>query len=101
VDLGFWLAALLAGAGGAATASYGVAILLIDRVARRDRRAFRRTNDAGLYYLCFGLALTLLVLSVVWNEHHQSLLALVTLIGAMVLAGLAVILYRPRQHKRR
>jgi hypothetical protein len=45
--------------------------------------------------------LTLLVLSVVWNEHHQSLLALVALIGTMVLAGLAVILYRPRQHKKR
>jgi hypothetical protein len=58
-------------------------------------------KDAGLYYLCFGLALTLLVLSVVWNEHHQSLLAVVALIGTMILAGLAVVRYRPRQHKQR
>src|SRR5258705_925925 len=28
-----------------------------------------RLKDAGLYYLCFGLALTLIVLSVLWNEH--------------------------------
>jgi hypothetical protein len=98
VDLGSWLAAL-AGAGGAATAIYGAAILLTGRAARRDRCAFRRMNDAGLYYLCFGLALTLSVLGVVWNDHHQSLLAVVALIGTTVLAGLAVIRYRPRQHK--
>jgi membrane associated rhomboid family serine protease len=91
----------LAGAGGATVAIYGAVILLTDRATGGDRRAFRRMKDAGLYYLCFGLALTLMVLSVLWNKHHQSLLAVAALIGAIALASLAVIRYRPRQNKRR
>jgi hypothetical protein len=94
------VAGLLAGVGGAAVATYGAAILLTNRSTLSDRRAFRRVKDAGLYYLCFGLALTLIVLSVLWNEHHQSLLAVAALIGAMALVGLAVIRYRPRRKKR-
>jgi hypothetical protein len=100
MDLGSWLG-LLAGVGGATVAIYGAIILLTDRATRGDRRAFRRTKDAGLYYLCLGLALTLMVLSMLWNEHHQSLLAVAALIGVIALAGLAVIRYRPRQKKRR
>jgi hypothetical protein len=99
MDLGAWLG-LLTGVGGASVAIYGAAILLTNRATLSDRRAFRRVKDAGLYYLCFGLALTLIVLSVLWNEHHQSLLAVAALIGAMSLAGLAVIRYRPRQKER-
>jgi hypothetical protein len=70
------------GPGGATVAIYGAGILLTDHAARSDRRAFRRTKDAGLYYLCFSLALILIVLSNVSNEHHQSLLAAGALIGA-------------------
>jgi hypothetical protein len=95
-----WLG-LLTGAGGAAVAIYGGSILLTGRLTRGDQRAFRRTKEAGLYYLCFGLALTLLVLSGVSNEHHQSLLVGGGLIGTLALAGLAVIRYRPRQDRRR
>jgi membrane associated rhomboid family serine protease len=99
MDLGAWLG-LLAGVGGATVAIYGAAILLTNRAIPSDRRAFRRVKDAGLYYLCFGLALTLIVLSVLWNEHHQSLLAVAAIIGAMCSAGLAVIKYRSRRKER-
>jgi hypothetical protein len=100
MDVMAWLRPLT-GVGGAAVAIYGAVILLTGRLTRGDQRAFRRTKDAGLYYVCFGLALTLLVLSGVWNEHHQSLLAGVGLIGTLALASLAVIRYRPRQDRRR
>ena len=84
---------------GVAVAIYGAVILLTGRLAR-DRRAFGRTEDAGLYYACFGLAPTLLVLSTVCNQHGQSLLAAVALVGTMALVGLAVH-FRPRQGKHR
>jgi hypothetical protein len=87
--------------GGAAVAIYGAAVLLTGRLTCGDQRAFARTKDAGPYYVCFGLALTLLVSSGVWNRQHQSLLAGVGLIGTLGLAGLAVIRYRPRQERRR
>jgi hypothetical protein len=99
MDLVSWLE-LLTGAGGATVAIYGMAILLTDRAARSDRRAFGRTKDAGRYYLCFGLALVLIVLSNVWNGHHQSLLTVGALIGAVALVGLAAIRYRPRRKRR-
>jgi hypothetical protein len=99
MDLMSWLE-LLTGMVGVAVAIYGAVILLTGRLARGDRRAFRRTKDAGLYYACFGLALTLLVLSTVCNQHGQSLLAGVALIGTMALVGLAI-RYRPRQDKQR
>jgi hypothetical protein len=100
MDLTSWLG-LLTGVGGAAVAIYGAVILLTGRATRGDRRAFRRMKDAGFYYLCFGLALALQMLSVLWNEHHQPLLAGLALIGTMALVGLAVIRYRPRQDRQR
>lgn len=99
MDLVSWLG-LLVGLGGASAAIYGAVILFTGRATRGDRRVFRRMKDAGLYYLCSGLAMTLLASSVLWNEHHQSLPALVALIGTMALAGL-VIRYRPRKDKQR
>jgi cytochrome bd-type quinol oxidase subunit 2 len=99
MDLMSWLE-LLTGVVGVAVATYGAVILLTGRPARADRRAFRRTRDAGLYYACFGLALALLVLSTVCNQHGQSLLAAVVLVGTMALVGLAV-RFRPRQNKHR
>ncbi len=98
MNLRFWLE-LLTGMVGVAVASYGAVILLTGRVARGDRRAFRRTRDAGLYYACFGLALTLLVLSTLCNQHNQ-LLAALALAGTMVLVGLAV-RFRPRRDEHR
>jgi hypothetical protein len=100
MDLGSWPLELLVAVGGAAVAIYGAVVLLTGHATLRDRRAFGRTKDVGLYYLCLGLALTLLMLGVLWNEHHQSLLAVVALIGVMTLTGL-VIHYRPRRDKQR
>jgi predicted benzoate:H+ symporter BenE len=100
VDLDLWLA-LLAIVGGGAVAIYGAAILFTGRAAPADRRAFRHVKDAGLFYLCFGLALTLITLGGLWNQHYQSLLALLALVGTVLLAGLAVVRYRPRRNKQR
>lgn len=94
-----WLRLIIA-LGGAGVAVYGVWILVTGRAPRGDQRAFRRPTDAGLYYLCFGLALALLALSQLWNEHHQTLPTAASLIAVMVLIGL-VIRYRPRKDKRR
>jgi membrane associated rhomboid family serine protease len=100
MDLGSWLG-LLAGVGGATVAIYGAVVLLTGRATRGDRRAFQRASDAGPYYLFFGLALTLMVVGVVLNEHHQSLPAVAALVGAVASAGLAVIRHRPRRKRRR
>jgi hypothetical protein len=99
MDLVSWLG-LLVGVGGASVAIYGAVILLTGLATRGDRRAFLRMKDAGLYYLCSGLAMTLLMLGVVANEHHQSLLAVVALVGTMALFG-PIIHYRPRRDKQR
>ena len=99
MDLVSWLRLIVA-VGGAAGATYGLRILMTGRAPRSDQRAFRRSTDAGLYHLCLGLALALLALSQLWNEHHQTLPAAAALIATTVLIGL-VIRYRPRQDKRR
>src|SRR5689334_22542268 len=98
MDPASWLG-LVVGGGGVAVAIYGAVILITGRPTRGDRRAFRRTKDAGLYYACFGLALTLLVLSGVANQHHQVWLAGAALVTALALVGVAV-RYRPRQDNR-
>lgn len=99
MDLLSWLG-LLTGIGGVAVATYGAVVLLTGRATRGDQRAFRRTRDAGLYYLCFGLVLMLVTVSGVWNANDQSVLA-----GAGVIAAIAfiplLIRYRPRQARRR
>jgi hypothetical protein len=99
VDLMSWLRLIVA-LGGASGAIYGVWILITGRAPRSGQRSFRGPTDAGLYHVCFGLALALLALSQLWNEHHQILLTAGALIATVVLIGL-VIRYRPRQDKRR
>jgi hypothetical protein len=99
MDLMSWLRLIIV-LGGAGVAIYGVWILITGRAPRSDQCAFRRPTDAGVCYVCFGLALALLVLSQLWNEHHQTLSAAAALIVAVMLIGL-VIRYRPRQDKRR
>lgn len=99
MDLLSWLR-LIVVLVGAGAAVYGVWILVTGRAARGDQRAFRRSTDAGRYYLCFGSALAFVALSQLLNERHQRLLAGVALIGTVVLLGLAV-RYRPRDRKPR
>jgi hypothetical protein len=85
---------------GAGVAAYGAWILITGRAPRGDQRAFRRRTDAGLYHLCLGLALALLALGQLWNEHRQTLPAAAALVATIVLIGLGI-RYRPRRHKRR
>jgi hypothetical protein len=66
-----WLR-LIVTLGGTGAAACGVWILSTGRAQHADQRAFRRLTDAGMYYLSFGLALTLLALSQLLNEHHQT-----------------------------
>jgi hypothetical protein len=87
-------------ASGVGVAVYGVWILITGRALRGEQRAFRGRTDAGLYHLCFGLALALLALGQIWNEHHQTLPAAATLIAIVALIGLGI-RYRPRRDKRR
>lgn len=98
MDLVPWLR-LIVTLGGASVAIYGVWILKTGRAPRRGHRTFRGPTDAGLYHVCFGLALALLQLGQLWSDHHQHLLATVALIATAVLTGL-VIRYRPRQDRR-
>ena len=98
MDLVSWLRLIVA-MSGTGVAIFGVWILITGRPPRGDQRAFRRRTDAGLYYLCFGLAYALLALGQLWNEHHQTLPAAATLIAAVVLIGLGI-RYRPRRDKR-
>jgi hypothetical protein len=94
-----WLRLMIALAG-AGVAAYGAWILITGRAPRGDQRAFRRRTDAGLYHLCLGLALALLALGQLWNEHRQTLPAAAALVATIVLIGLGI-RYRPRRHKRR
>jgi hypothetical protein len=98
MDLMSWLRLIVA-LGGASVAIYGVWILITGRAPRSGHRSFRGPTDAGLYHVCFGLAVALLAPSQLWNEHHHSLLTAAALIAIVVLIGL-VIRYRPRQDRR-
>ena len=93
-----WLRLIIA-MSGAGVAFRGVWILITGRLPRGDQRTFRRATNAGLYYLCSGLALALLALGQLWIEHHQTLLTAAALIATMVLIGL-IIRYRPRKDDR-
>jgi uncharacterized membrane protein len=99
MDLMSWLRLIVA-LGGTSVAIYGAWILITGRAPRSGQRSFRGPTDAGLYHVCLGLALALVALSQLWNEHHQILLAAAALIATVVLVGL-IIRYRPRQDKRR
>ena len=100
MDLASWLA-VLGGICAAAVTIYGAVILVTGHVTRGDRRSFRRVKGSGLYYLCFGLAMILLTASILLDVHHQSLMAIVALVGALTLGSLAVIRYRPARDKQR
>jgi hypothetical protein len=98
MDLVSWLR-IVCGLAGAVLAIYGVVIVVTGRARRADRRAFRRVTDAGLYYLCFGSTLALLMVGQFGSEHHQPLLAGAAIVVAAVLLGLAI-RYRLRRDKR-
>ncbi|WP_229068926.1 hypothetical protein [Actinoplanes sp. DH11] len=81
-----WLV-LAGGVLGAGAAVYGMITL-----ARTRRRR------AGLYGLCFGLAVVLLSLASWLNSHDAAFPAVLALVAAICLGGVAVVRYRPRDH---
>jgi hypothetical protein len=105
MDVVSWLL-LVSGVIGLGVAGYGALVLTTGRTGRAERRAFRTPVDAGRYYLCIGVALTLLASAALLNHHGPtapvfSTLPIVMAILAMVLTGLAVIRYAPRRNRRR
>lgn len=100
MDLISWLL-LIVGAVGVGVAIYGWRILVTGRAMCGDEQAFRRREDAGPYYLCFGLALALLASGSLLGLHANATLAVAPAVVAMVLIGFATIRYRPRSKRRR
>jgi hypothetical protein len=93
-----WLM-LIGGAIGAGVAIHGFVAVTFGRSARGDEGVFRR-DTAGLYYLCFGLALVSLTVAALLNRQDQTVLAIGAVAAAMLLTGVAVVRYRPRGGKR-
>jgi TRAP-type C4-dicarboxylate transport system permease large subunit len=71
----------------------GVRMLVTGRAPASTARAFRQIKDAGLYHLLFGLGLLVLVAGVYLPGDET---ATVSVAVAVVLAGVAVVRYRPR-----
>ncbi len=97
VDVLVWIGAAL----GAALALYGVWILLTGRAPARTRQAFRSVTEAGLYSLCNGSGLVLLVISSRFGEHLGTGVRIALLCLAILLCGVAFVRYRPRNPARR
>src|SRR3954454_16446182 len=93
MKLGGWTLAVGAAVGLALTLM-GVWMLVTGRAPGGIARAFRQIKDAGLYHLLFGLGLLVLVLGV---YLPGSATAEVSAGVAVVMAGFAVVRYRPRR----
>ena len=87
---------LIGGAIGLALALFGVRMLITGRAPASTARSFRTVHDAGLYHLLFGLGLLLLVGGTRLPGDRTSI---VTAVAAVMLAGVAVVRYRPRGKK--
>ena len=81
---------------GLALAGFGVRMLVTGRAPGATTRAFRTVHDAGLYHLLFGLGLLLLVGGTKLPGERT---ATVSAVVAVLLAGVAVVRYRPRGKK--
>ena len=93
MNTGTWT--LLIGAAiGLALALVGAKVLITGRAPGSIARAFRNIRDAGLYHLLFGLGLILLVAGTRLPGDNTGI---VTAALAVILAGTAVIRYRPRR----
>jgi hypothetical protein len=92
MDTGTWTL-VIGGATGLALALFGVKMLVTGRAPAPTGRSFRDVRDAGLYHLLFGLGLLLLVAG---TKLPGDLTGIATAVVAVVLAGVAVVRYRPR-----
>ena len=93
MDLSFWTL-VVGGAAGSALALFGMKVLVTGRAPAAVARSFRQIKDAGLYHLLFGLGLLVLVLGVLLPGGGVTGTATSAL--AVVMAGVAVVRYRPR-----
>ncbi len=92
MDSGTWTL-VIGGAIGLALALFGVKVLVTGRGPASTSRSFRNVRDAGLYHLLFGLGMLLLVAG---TQLPGDLTAPASAVVAVVLAGVAVMRYRPR-----
>ncbi len=95
MDTGTWTL-VIGGAIGLALTLFGVKMLVTGRAPASTSRSFRDVRDAGLYHLLFGLGLLLLVAG---TELPGDLTPFACAAVAVVLAGVAVVRYRPRSKK--
>ena len=93
MDTGTWTL-FIGGAIGLTLALFGVKVLLTGQAPASTARAFRTVRHAGLYHLLFGLGLLLLVAG---TELPGTVTPIVSAMVAVVLAGIAVVRYRPRK----
>lgn len=96
MDTGTWTL-VIGGAIGLALAVFGVKVLVTGRAPARTVRSFRGVRDAGLYHLLFGLGMVLLAAGTALRGER---VAVASAVVAVVLAGVAVVRYRPRGRKR-
>jgi cbb3-type cytochrome oxidase subunit 3 len=93
MDLG--TVTLLLGAGvGLLLTIFGVTALVTGRAP--TARAFRTVQDAGVYYILFGVALMALSL----GTTVRGIPAVISSVLAVVLVAVAMIRYRPRGRRR-
>ena len=92
MDTGTWTL-VVGGVIGLLLALFGVRMLVSGKGPASTTRAFRSMRDAGMYHLLFGAGLILLV---VGTQLPGSAPGVITAVLAVMLAGLAVIRYRPR-----
>jgi len=78
---------------GLALAGYGLRILVTGRAPGPTARSFRCVRDAGFYHLLFGVALALVVIG---TGLDRGVVTLFMTLPAIVLAGVAVVRFRPR-----
>jgi hypothetical protein len=93
MDTGTWTL-IIGGAIGLALVLFGVKMLVTSQAPASTVRAFRNVREAGLYHLLFGLGLLLLVAG---TDLPGTATPIVSAVVAVVLAGIAVVRYRPRK----
>jgi hypothetical protein len=78
---------------------YGIHMLVTGRLPERLLRMFRQVRDAGRYFVCFGVAMMLLGLlqTDIGGGAWGAGIRLIALAGAVALAGVALVRYRPRR----
>jgi hypothetical protein len=96
MDTGTWTL-VVGGTIGLALVLFGTQMLVTGRAPASTTRAFKNMHDAGLYHLLFGAGLILLVAGAKLPGDSTGM---VTAGLAVMLAGVAVVRYRPQGKSR-